>query len=94
MEIEKTPPAEATAQDVESADLKNIKSTDADLALKVYDLDVTEAEIATVSHRKLVRKIDLRLIPIVSCTAHAQYSDNFLTMTPIDDGSHYFIHNG
>jgi hypothetical protein len=69
MEIKKAGLAETTIQDVESGALKNVKPIDADLALRVYEFDVTEAEIAAVNHQKLVRKIDIRLIPIVSCTA-------------------------
>jgi hypothetical protein len=68
MEIKKVEPLQTTVRDIESGALKNVKPKDADLALKVYELDVTEAEIGAVNHRKLVRKIDLRLIPIVSCT--------------------------
>lgn len=69
MEIGKAEATETTVQDVESGALKNVKPRDADLALRVYEFDVTEAEIAAVNHQKLVRKIDLRLIPIVSYAA-------------------------
>ncbi|GAM41174.1 hypothetical protein TCE0_041r14101 [Talaromyces pinophilus] len=65
MEIKKVEPLQTTVRDIESGALKNVKPKDADLALKVYELDVTEAEMGAVNHRKLVRKIDLRLIPIM-----------------------------
>ncbi|KUL82429.1 hypothetical protein ZTR_11203 [Talaromyces verruculosus] len=65
MEIKKVEPLQTTVRDIETGALKNVKPKDADLALKVYELDVTEAEIGAVNHRKLVRKIDLRLIPIM-----------------------------
>lgn len=49
-------------------DMKNIVAHgDADMALNIYDtVNVSPEEISAVDHRKLVRKIDLHLIPIVS----------------------------
>jgi predicted nucleic acid-binding protein len=82
MEIGKAEATETTVHDVESGALKNVKPRDADLALRVYEFDVTEAEIAAVDHQKLVRKIDLRLIPIVSYAAQ-------LSIEPCTDSKIY-----
>ncbi len=43
-----------------------IPSEDADMALNVYAMaDCTPGEIAAVDEKKLLRKIDIRLMPIV-----------------------------
>ncbi|CZR62693.1 related to permease of the major facilitator superfamily [Phialocephala subalpina] len=47
-------------------DLKVITPADADMALQVYSkLDCTEAEVAAVDEKKLLRKIDLHMLPIM-----------------------------
>lgn len=56
-------PSEATMDDMKNV----VAHGDADMALDIYDtVDVSPEEIAAVDHKKLVRKIDLHLIPIVS----------------------------
>lgn len=63
MDIEKTP--QGPTDDVVEGDLKAFQAK-GDLALQVYAFDVTAAELAQVDAKKLVRKIDLHLIPVVS----------------------------
>lgn len=53
--------------DFAEGDIKASLQRNGDLALRVYELDVTEDELARVDPKKLLRKIDLHLIPIVRC---------------------------
>ncbi|KAF7551300.1 hypothetical protein G7046_g7761 [Stylonectria norvegica] len=66
LDIEKV--AQPTDHDFENGDIKAIARHDGDMALRVYELDVTEEELAGVDQKKLMRKIDLHLIPIM-CVA-------------------------
>ena len=49
-----------------SNDLKTAAAEDADMALQVYNnIECTEAEVAAVEEKKLLRKIDFHMLPIV-----------------------------
>lgn len=63
MDIEKSPHSAQVATDPEG--MKHVSSKDVDMALGAMDMDVTPEEMAAVDMKKLVRKIDLHLIPIV-----------------------------
>lgn len=46
---------------------QHVKPEDADMALQVYNITgYTQEELANVNEKKLLRKIDLHLLPIVS----------------------------
>lgn len=67
-DIEKlSSPPDVAVVDTHKGDLKNVVAEDADMALQVYNLaDCTEEEVAAVDEKKLLRKIDYHLMPIVS----------------------------
>lgn len=49
-----------------SNDLKTVTDEDADLALQVYNnIECTEGEVFAVDDKKLLRKIDFHMLPIV-----------------------------
>lgn len=55
------------------ADLKSAKREDVDMANEVLmQSDCTAEEVAAVDQKKLLRKIDIRLLPIVSATCSSQ----------------------
>ena len=58
------PPKDSRDPEQEGVD-KPISSADGDAALGIFDLDVSEGEVALVDRKKLLRKIDIHLIPIV-----------------------------
>lgn len=56
-------PSFAMVEKATAIDLKN-----ADLALQIlYDIDVSPEDIAAVDEKAFLRKVDLRMLPIVSC---------------------------
>jgi hypothetical protein len=66
-DIERVSPVLDRTIDKEAQNPKTINGDDADMALRVYsNADCTEEEIAAVDEKKLLRKIDFHLIPIVS----------------------------
>lgn len=63
-----------TVGDHTEGSTKVVLQRDGDLALGVYELDVTEDEVARVDRKKLLRKIDFHLIPIVKAPPNHRVS--------------------
>lgn len=56
-------PSISMVEKAAAIDLQN-----ADLALQIlYDIDVSPEEVAAVDEKAFLRKVDLRMLPIVSC---------------------------
>ena len=75
-----------------SNDLKTVAAEDADMALQVYNnAECTEAEVVQVDEKKLLRKIDFHLMPIVSLSPSTQ-PDSLLRNGP-DVHCHHLIYS-
>ncbi|RDW84470.1 hypothetical protein BP6252_02060 [Coleophoma cylindrospora] len=65
-DIEKLGASQAIDIVTTSHDVKHITAEDTDMALQVYNIeDCTPEEIASVNEKKLLRKIDLHMLPIM-----------------------------